>query len=174
MLNSDDLHAHLDNIFKEDTKVRLIRHRKREGLIRARMTGANAASGSVLVFLDSHCEVNVEWLEPLLYRILLNSSTVVCPIIDVISWEKLEYSTIRGPPRVRGGFNWNLQFKWKKIPDYEQKRRGHDESREVQSPTMAGGLFAIDRQYFFKLGAYDPGMEIWGGENLELSFRVIK
>lgn len=37
---------------------------------------------------------------------------------------------------------------------------------------MAGGLLAVDRKYFFDIGAYDPGMDIWGGENLELSFRV--
>lgn len=124
------------------------------------------------MFLDSHCECNVGWLEPLLERIHHNQTTVVCPVIDVISWEKLEYSTVRGPPGVRGGFNWALTFKWKKIPDYEQKRRGYDETREVKSPTMAGGLFAIDRKFFFHIGSYDIGMDIWGAENLEISFRV--
>lgn len=37
---------------------------------------------------------------------------------------------------------------------------------------MAGGLFAIERQYFFDIGLYDPGLEIWGGENFEMSYKV--
>lgn len=38
---------------------------------------------------------------------------------------------------------------------------------------MAGGIFAINRYYFNEIGQYDKGMNLWGGENLELSLRVI-
>ena len=49
--------------------VKLARTEKNEGLIRAKIFGAKKARGEILVFLDSHCEVNQEWLQPLLERI---------------------------------------------------------------------------------------------------------
>ena len=42
-------------------KVRLFHSKEREGVARARIRGAKEAHGEVMVFLDSHCEVNVHW-----------------------------------------------------------------------------------------------------------------
>lgn len=37
---------------------------------------------------------------------------------------------------------------------------------------MVGAAYAVDSKYFGEIGAYDEGMTVWGGENLEMSWRV--
>ncbi|XP_030054179.1 polypeptide N-acetylgalactosaminyltransferase 11 [Microcaecilia unicolor] len=165
-----DLKNELDEYIQTDlpSKVKIIRNAKREGLIRGRMIGASHSTGKVLVFLDSHCEVNEAWLQPLLTPIKEDHKTVVCPVIDIISADTLIYSS---SPIVRGGFNWGLHFKWDPVP-LSELEGSEGASAPFKSPTMAGGLFAMDREYFNELGQYDSGMDIWGGENLEISFRI--
>ncbi|KAB1276354.1 Inactive polypeptide N-acetylgalactosaminyltransferase-like protein 5 [Camelus dromedarius] len=124
--------------------------------------------GDVLVFLDSHCEVNKAWLEPLLHAIDKDPKVVVCPLIDVIDDMTLEY---KPSPVVRGAFNWHLQFKWDLIFSYELNGP-EGPTRPIRSPAMAGGIFAINRHYFYELGQYDKGMNLWGGENMEISLRI--
>ncbi|CAM5094530.1 unnamed protein product [Eretmochelys imbricata] len=165
-----DLKKDLDEYIKKNLprNTKLVRNEKREGLIRGRMIGASHATGKVLVFLDSHCEVNEMWLQPLLVPIREDSKTVVCPVIDIISADTLIYSS---SPVVRGGFNWGLHFKWDLVP-LSELEGPEGATAPIKSPTMAGGLFAMDREYFNELGQYDSGMDIWGGENLEISFRI--
>lgn len=37
---------------------------------------------------------------------------------------------------------------------------------------MIGCSFVVDREYFGQIGLLDPGMEVYGGENIELGMRV--
>ncbi|XP_006895250.1 PREDICTED: putative polypeptide N-acetylgalactosaminyltransferase-like protein 5 [Elephantulus edwardii] len=161
----ENLYYQLDD-YRE--KVKLVRTNIRQGLIRARMIGASRATGDVLVFLDSHCEVNRMWLEPLLLAISKNSKMVVCPLIDVIDDLTLQY---KPSPLVRGIFNWDLQFKWDNVYSYEMEGP-EGLTGPIRSPAMAGGIFAIHKHYFNSIGQFDKGMELWGGENVELSLRI--
>lgn len=146
--------------------TRVLRQKTREGLVAARLLGANAASGEVLTFLDAHCECTIGWLEPLLSRVKENPKVAICPVIDIISDENFSY--IKSFDFHWGAFNWDLHFRWFMLGDDELSRRKKDISAAFKSPGMAGGLFSINRRYFFEIGSYDPEMKIWGGDNIEM------
>ena len=128
----------------------------------SRLAGFEAVLSPVVIFLDSHIECNEGWLEPLLDRIRIEPSAVVNPIIDSIHYDTFQYSRV---DLNQGGFNWSLNFDWKS-PNVTI------DIHPVPSPTHAGGIFAIDVEFFKKLGTYDRGIRIWGAENLELSFKT--
>ncbi|XP_069081254.1 polypeptide N-acetylgalactosaminyltransferase 5 [Pleurodeles waltl] len=164
------LKDNLDKYMSKFPKVRILHLKERYGLIRARLAGADIAKGDVLTFLDSHVECNVGWLEPLLESVYLNRKKVACPVIEVVSDKDMSYMTVDNYQR--GIFIWPLNFGWKPIPPEEIKKHNIKEADPIRCPVMAGGLFSIDKKYFFELGTYDPGLDVWGGENMELSFKV--
>ncbi|XP_025850038.2 polypeptide N-acetylgalactosaminyltransferase 5 [Vulpes vulpes] len=166
----DYLKDDLDKYMSQFPKVRILRLKERHGLIRARLAGAQNATGDVLTFLDSHVECNVGWLEPLLERVYLSRKKVACPVIEVINDKDMSYMTVDNFQR--GIFVWPMNFGWRTIPPDVVAKNRIKETDIIRCPVMAGGLFSIDKNYFFELGTYDPGLDVWGGENMELSFKV--
>ena len=139
---------------------------ERKGLIQTRMEGARKATGEVIVFLDSHMEVNVNWLPPLLEPIRLNRKTACVPIIDSFSPKTFQYENLGHG--TRGGFDWSMVFKYMPLRSVDTANLPDP----FVYPVMTGGAYAIRRDYFFELGGYDEGMKIWNGENYEMSFKI--
>lgn len=170
--NKAHLKEKLENYIKRfNGKVKLYRTDKREGLIRARVIGAEKATGDVIVVLDAHCECVANWLPPLLTRIAVNRKILAVPIVDGIDWNTLDHTNIYGNSLNRGIFEWGFLYKEAEVPAAELAKRKKN-SEPYWSPTHAGGLLAIDKAWFFELGGYDPGIKIWGAEQYELSFKV--
>ncbi|XP_061534660.1 N-acetylgalactosaminyltransferase 7 isoform X1 [Phycodurus eques] len=155
--------------------VKLFRNEKREGLIQARSIGAKKATkGQVLIYLDAHCEVGINWYAPLVAPISEDRMVCTVPLIDYIDGNEYSVEPQQGGDEdglARGAWDWSLL--WKRVPlnQREKAQRKHT-TEPYRSPAMAGGLFAIERDYFFELGLYDPGLQIWGGENFEISYKI--
>ncbi|XP_007556725.1 polypeptide N-acetylgalactosaminyltransferase 6-like [Poecilia formosa] len=170
---ADHLKEKLELFVEQFKIVRVVRQPERKGLITARLLGASIATAEVLTFLDAHCECFHGWLEPLLARIVEEPTAVVSPEITTIDLNSFQFNKPVATNRAynRGNFDWSLTFGWEPIPE-EAKRLRKDETYPVKTPTFAGGLFSISKKYFEHIGTYDDKMEIWGGENVEMSFRV--
>ncbi|CRK96601.1 CLUMA_CG009999, isoform A [Clunio marinus] len=149
-----------------DERVKIVNLPERKGLIVTRMEGARRASGEVLLFLDSHMEANTNFLPPLLEPIALEPRTATVPIVDNFFHDTFEYGS--GGKGSRGVFDWKFEFHW--LPR-RRKDKIHPE-KPAPTPIMLGCAFAIRRDYFFDLGAYDEQLMIWNGENYELSFKL--
>ena len=63
------------------------------------------------------------------------------------------------------------RYTWLKLPDHEQQH-AVDTGEPFFSPTLVGCAIAVYKDYFMEIGAFDEGLRVWGGENLELAFRV--
>ena len=158
----------LDSYFREFTNIKLLRIPQRIGFFSSRNKGALLSSAPVIIFLDSNIECSPGWFEPLMDRIAKDRSTVVSPNMDDIDHNTFEYNL--APDTSVGGFNWNLMFEWKIIPDKIVMKRSNP-SAPVPTPNLPGGNFAIDRDFFNILGQHDPVLDTLGFDNLELSIK---
>ncbi|XP_045699840.1 polypeptide N-acetylgalactosaminyltransferase 9 isoform X1 [Phyllostomus hastatus] len=147
--------------------VKVVRNSRREGLIRARLQGWKAATAPVVGFFDAHVEFSTGWAEPALTRIREDRRRIVLPAIDNIKFDTFEVQQYASAAH---GYNWGLWCMYI-VPPQDWLDRG-DEAAPIRTPAMIGCSFVVDREYFGDIGLLDPGMEVYGGENIELGMRV--
>ncbi|XP_056312071.1 probable polypeptide N-acetylgalactosaminyltransferase 8 isoform X2 [Danio aesculapii] len=161
------LHVYISSINeKHPGLVKMVTHPEQKGLSQARISGWKAASGDVVAILDAHIEVHVKWAEPLLARIQADRTLVLSPVFDKINYYDLEVTKYLASAH---GFDWALWCMYVTFPQkwYNQ----NDPSLPGKSPSVMG-ILVVDRLFFGEIGTLDEGMQVYGGENVELGIRV--
>ncbi|XP_021331085.2 probable polypeptide N-acetylgalactosaminyltransferase 8 isoform X1 [Danio rerio] len=162
------LHVYISSINeKHPGLVKMVTHAEQKGLSQARISGWKAASGDVVAILDAHIEVHVKWAEPLLARIQADRTLVLSPVFDKINYDDLEVTKYFASAH---GFDWALWCMYVTFPKKWYNR--NDPSLPGKSPSVMG-ILVVDRLFFGEIGTLDEGMQVYGGENVELGIRVI-
>ncbi|CDQ88315.1 unnamed protein product [Oncorhynchus mykiss] len=104
--------------------------------------------------------------EPILTRIREDRTRIILPSIDNIKHNTFE---VQQYANAAHGYNWGLWCMYI-IPPQAWLDRG-DQTAPIRTPAMIGCSFVVNREYFREIGLLDPGMEVYGGENIELGMR---
>lgn len=132
--------AHLEKLHVPRGMVKLFKRDVHDGIVGARVRGAQEASYPILVFLDSHSETSHGWLEPLVARIHEDRTRVVVPNIRGLNLDKLTMYPGELWPPAKGSFNWRLTFTIVHADiDRDLVGDGHLHTRPIRSPVMPGG-----------------------------------
>jgi GT2 family glycosyltransferase len=147
-------------------QVTLLRPQHRLGSAGARNFGAAHASGRILAFSDAHVAPQRDWATKLLVPLENPDVGAVMPAM-----RSLRYPEDYGPDggesaQTRGyGMRWTdagLGVAW----------LGRQRSGPYPVPLLGAAFLAMRRNLFAAVGGFDPGLEIWGAEDAELSLRL--
>ncbi|ELT88930.1 hypothetical protein CAPTEDRAFT_164644 [Capitella teleta] len=167
------LQNYITAVFTNKTNIRLMFTHDSLGLIRARLSGVRLAKGEVIVSMDSHMEVQEGWLEPLLDAIRENPRTLATSYLDWMEKDKDDTWVYKhGPSTWKTYFDWSLVFGFQDSTKVEIEARKADVTAPVVSPVSIGTIWAMKKDVFEEIGAFDEQMEGWGGENLDLPIRL--
>ncbi|XP_032894736.1 polypeptide N-acetylgalactosaminyltransferase 18 isoform X2 [Amblyraja radiata] len=169
--NNDELRQELGAYVQEVNAqqpgfIQVVRHTKQEGLIRSRISGWRAASAPVVALFDAHVEFSDQWVEPILSRIKEDRRRIISPSFDNIKYDNFEVQEYSLSAQ---GFDWELWCRYLNPP--REWWALENATAPIRSPSLIG-CFVVDRQFFEEIGLLDEGMEVYGGENVELSIRV--
>jgi len=139
-------------------KLKVLRHNEVFGLMIAKQTGGDAATGEFIGFFDCHVCPNNIWYKELMHVLQGGPRRMAVPTItdlDIDIWDERASSQVNSKCYI----DFNAQFMW-----FE------DESDYI--PVISGGLVALTRSWWKESGGFDSRMRGWGGENVDQSLRT--
>lgn len=151
--------THLQPDVRARYRVKVMRHEHTVGLIGAKKTGGDAASGDIVVFFDCHVAPQPGWHTDILSLISENYRRMVVPQITTLDVDTWTQRGGGGGGLSKCYLTWDADFKW-------------FDSDDRYIAVISGGLLGMSRRWWAETGGYDTEMLGWGGENLDQSLRV--
>ncbi|CAJ1336327.1 unnamed protein product [Effrenium voratum] len=140
-------------------RLRVLRHEDGpRGLMIAKQTGGDAATGEFIGFYDCHVAPRKGWHAETIQLLQAKSRRLVIPMIGALNidtWDEIPGGGFVGKCWV----NFNADWWW------------YDDESDY-TPVISGGLVATTRSWWQESGGFDPGMHGWGGENTEQPIRT--
>jgi glycosyltransferase involved in cell wall biosynthesis len=136
-----------------DFQVRVLRHERNRGRAAARNTGVRQARGRIVVFLDDDMEVAPGFLEAHLCKQGEGAKRVV--IGNVSSSPKVTQTALIRYLDTRGVHKLKL-------------------GQSVPFRYFTTGNVSVERDLLLDVGLFDERFHEWGGEDLELGYRLSK
>lgn len=159
--SSDDTREVVRRWTERDARVRLLRHEENRGFVAACNTGAQAASGEVLVLLNNDTLPRPGWLPPLVSVLTRHRAGAV--------GGKLLYPN--GVLQEAGGVVFSDADGWNfGKGDPQSDHPIFDCVREVDY--CSGALLATPRELFLRLGGFDPAYSPAYYEDTDYAFRL--
>jgi glycosyltransferase involved in cell wall biosynthesis len=128
---------------------------ERLGSANSKNFGAQRAQGGVLCFLDAHVLFMNDWFKPLLQQLDRQEVGIVAPALS--PWQN---HSVKGY-----GMRWRncrLDMVW--LPQRS--------SLPYPVPMVGLACMAMSRQYFDKIGGFDPGLRSYGSTDQEICLRT--
>jgi polypeptide N-acetylgalactosaminyltransferase len=150
-----------------DQDVRVVRHDVPVGVCRARRSGAAAAEGDVIVWLDSHMTFASGWLEAMVAHV--GSGSLLCA-----AWS--DYATLEP-------LCWGATFSWCHERDYARSLSPGicfqhrlvapvPGSGAADVPVAIGACYMMLRSAYDAIGGFSPYFGIWGKAEEDISARA--
>lgn len=142
------------------------------GLAKARNMAASVAKGDILLFLGSNVVVGNGWLDPLIKQLQEEPEIVVVPHMDHIK-DPVSMAYIPTPDDHTYTLTWSLSIRPFRMILPEAGSDPLSSPLLTEAPALRGDVFAIRKDYFAKLGGYDPILEDYGGgEHVDLTLKA--
>lgn len=153
--------------------IKVVRQERRAfGLARARNTGARAATGDILLFLDSDTLAEARWVEMHARWHHVVSDALTVGLRHYVGIDGVDAETIRSRIGSLGELFSGRRTDSPWIAPHLARTRDLTSKADDLFRVVGGGNFGVGRHFYWEVGGDDESFTRWGMEDIELGYRV--